>query len=286
MFYVAEERGLFARHGLNLKVERHAIGKMALQAVTDGSADLALVADTPFVLAILRGEQIATVGTVYESRRAMAVLARTDRGISRAEDLVGKKVGTIKGTTSEYFLDTLLVANKVARDKVKVVELTAEELGEALTSGKVDAVTVWTPELSRLQQALGDKVVTLNGADVFVMRYLIAVRADYIASHPEELRKLMLALEESKEFIRTQPQLAQAAISKAIASDPALFAQGFHGSDYLLSLDQTLLLSLGEQTRWAMARGMAATGPVPNYLDHIRLLPLDSAQPNAIRIIR
>lgn len=285
-FFVGAERGLFARHGLNLRMERHVMGKTALQSVTDGTADLALVADTPFMLAVVRGEPIATVGTAYESRRGMALLARADRGISRPDELAGKSVGTIAGTNCEFFLHTLLVANKVAIDQVKVVEMKADELGEALLSGRVDAVTLWTPELSRLQRDLGSKAVTLYGADLFVHRFLIAGRADYIAAHPEQLRRLLLALDESKDLIRAQPAMAQASIGTAIGAEPALLAYGFNGGDYVLSLDQSLLLTLGEQTRWAMGRGFVSQGPIPNYLEYVQLAPLAAAQPNAIRIIQ
>ena len=285
-FFVAQERSLFDKQGLSLQVESHRMGKTALQSVLDGKADLALVADVPFMLAAMRGEPIATVGAVYESRRGMAVLARADRGIARPEQLAGKSVGTIAGTNGEFFLDTMLLAHNVPRAQVKVVALNIGELGDALRSGKVDAITIWTPELSSLQRELGARAITLYGGDLFMLRFLIAGRSDFIAAHPEALRKLMAALGESNALIRTQPRQALAGIGRAVGTDPALLADSFNAGDYVLSLDQALLLTLGEETRWAMGRGIIAPGAVPNYLDHVRQSPLEAAQPNAVRIIR
>ncbi len=285
-FFLADAKGLFARHGVAPKLERRRLGKDALQAVLDGKADLALVADTPFMLAVLRGEQIATIGTVFQSRRAMALLARSERALRSGTDLAGKAVGVIPGTNAEFFLDAMLGAHGVDRSQVKVVELGPEQLAGALRSGRVDAIATRPPLLSQLQREFGVRAVTIYGGDLFVDRYLIAARNDTIAAHPDALRRLLAAVAEANALIREQPAMAQAAIGTALGADAALPAPDFNPGDYALALDQALLLALGEQTRWAMGRGIAAPGPVPNFLDHVRQRPLEAAQPSAVRIIR
>ena len=40
--------------------------------------------------------------------------------------------------------------------------------------------------------------------------------------------------------------------------------QLFDPQDYVISLDQALLLALEDQTRWAMKKGLTPNGPMPN----------------------
>ena len=285
-FFVAEHEHLYARHGVTPRFARHLIGKEALQSMLDGKADLALVGDIPFMLAVLRGERIATVGTVFQSRRSMALLARGASGVRSGADLAGKTIGTVAGTSAEYFLDALLAAHGIARGQVKVLELAPQELGAALRAGRVDAVTAWAPLLAQLQKEFAAQGVTVYGGDLFVSRFLIAGRADFIAANPEALRRLLAALDESNNLIRDHPVLAQELIAQAVGLDPARLGQAFNPGDYALGLDQSLLLALGEQTRWAMARGVITPAAVPNFLDHVRQRPLEAARPGAVRIIR
>ena len=47
----------------------------------------------------------------------------------------------------------------------------------------------------------------------------------------------------------------------------------------------SLLLSLEDQTRWAVRKGLIAAGAVPNYLDALDPRPLTAVAPGAVTII-
>jgi ABC-type nitrate/sulfonate/bicarbonate transport system substrate-binding protein len=283
--FVAEERALFARQAVRVDLQRFLLGKQALQAVIDGHADLALVADTPFMHAVLRGQQVAALATVFESRRTMALLARRDAGISGLATLKGKTVGTVTGTNAEFFLDTLFDVNDVARSEVEVEDLIPGQLVNALLEGKVDAVTVWHPDLARAELALGSRGLTLYGEDIFVYRFLLVGQKTYIAQHQDALRRVLAALKDSNDFINAEPAQARAMLSQAIGLPPAQLASTLTPSDYRLVLDQSLLIALSAQARWALANSGQKQAP-PDYLDFIRPEPLQAVMPDAERIIR
>lgn len=50
-------------------------------------------------------------------------------------------------------------------------------------------------------------------------------------------------------------------------------------------LDQSLLLALSAQTRWAMAKGLVKAGPAPSHLEFVRPEPLNAVAPDANRMI-
>ncbi len=283
---VAIDYQLPRQHGLAISSQKFLLGKDALDAVLLGKADFAMVADTPFMLAVMRGERIATVGTVFASRRTMALMARGDRAIDTPAALGGKRLGTIIGTNAQYFLDSLLQVHGLASSDATVVALKAEQIVSALRDGSVDAVTVWNPDLSRLQQELGTGVRTFYGEDIFVYRFLLVGKQDYLDRHPDQLKAVLRMIGEANRVIKDKPAAAAAIIGREIGLDPAEMARTFDANDFGLSLDQSLLLALSAQSRWAIAKGIVPTTQVPNFLDYLRIAPLEAVAPDAVKIIR
>lgn len=284
--YLAQDRQLDHAHGLTVTLQPFLLGKQALQAVLDEKADLALVADTPFALAVLRGEPVATLATVFESRKTMAVYARRDRGIESAASLGGKTVGTVAGTNAAYFLDTLLDVHGTSRDAVTIVSLKPEQLVSALVAGQVDAVTAWNPDLARLEQHFGQRGVTIYGEDFFVYRFLLVGRKSFIDRHPAQVARILSVLVTSNRMIKADPARTRSLLSKHLGMAPALLTRSFDPGDFTLTLDQRLLLALGDQSRWALGKQIVAPQPFPDFLDFVRTGPLTTLAPNANKIIR
>lgn len=284
--FVARDKGYFSRQRLTLTVQSFTLGKQALQAVLDDKADLALVADVPFMFARADGQPIAVVATVFASRYTMALLGRRDRGISAPGDIAGKTLGTVKGTNAEYFLDKLLAIHAIPEAAIKIVELQPAQFEEALRSGRVDALTAWNPLLHRMQAEHGANATVLMESDMFVYRFVLVGKKQFLDAHPERVGRALAALADAVATIQEKPVETQALIARAIGLQAQQLASSFSASDFALSLDQSLLISLDEQTRWAMKRGLIPPGEVPNYLDAIDVRPLSLTQPAAIKLIR
>jgi ABC-type nitrate/sulfonate/bicarbonate transport system substrate-binding protein len=284
--YVAQERRVFPERGLDVTLRPFLLGKQALQAVLDGQADIALVADTPFMLAVLRGEPIAALGTVFESRQTMAIFARKDSGIVGAAALGNTKVATVTGTNAEYFLDTMLDVHGVGRDGVSILAVKPDQLVGVLKAGQVDAVTVWHPDLARLEQELGTAGLTIYGEDFFVYRFLIVGKKTFIDTHPVELERLLASIEASNALIRADPGRARALLGQRLGMAPALLAKAFNPLDFTLTLDQSLLLALSNQARWAETKEIVPRAQIPDFLEFIREAPLTRFAPSANKIIR
>lgn len=284
--HVALAHGMFEHHGIAAATRTFKTGKQALDTVLSGQADLALVGDTPFVLAALRGEDISIVSTVYSSRKAMALVAWRNRGIVSGADLIGKTIGTVRGTNGQVFLDAMLLAHGLDRGHIKLVELNADSLANALRSGQVDAATLWQPDLARVQAELGPGAVTLFGDDVFVFRFVLVGRRQYIDSEQEAVRRVIAALADATEMIHEQPEATAAVIGRSVGLQGRALDGVFDVTDYRLTLDQSLLLALSAQTRWAYRHGLVRDGvSVPDYLSLLDTRALRAVRPDAIRVI-
>ncbi len=283
--FVGVDRDLFKPHGIELHTTSFRLGKQALEAVLAGQADLALVADTPFVLSALSGKKIAIVAQAYSSRSAMALLVRTDRGIYSVDDLRGKRIGTIKGTNAEYFLDTLLTAHRMTTADITLVSPSPDQLPVTMGNGALDAATLWFPDLGNVQGSLGPMVKTFQAKDVFVYRMLIVARAEYVERHVAELARVLAALDQATSYIHQHPDLARGVIARSIGIESHALMPAFEPGDFQIGMDQSLLLALSHQTRWAVSKGLAAPASAPDYSVLLQPAALRTVLPHAVRVV-
>ncbi|MCI0557227.1 MAG: ABC transporter substrate-binding protein, partial [Nitrososphaera sp.] len=80
-------------------------GKLALDALLNGSVDVATAAETPVILARAHSE-IRVLATLAESE--LSIVARKSKGITKPSDLKGKIIGAPEKTSAEYFLQRFL----------------------------------------------------------------------------------------------------------------------------------------------------------------------------------
>lgn len=283
---VAMEQGLFKTNGVEVVNQPFLLGKDALKSVLDGKANLAVVADTPFMFAALGGKDIAMIAGISQSRRALAIVTRNDRGISSIKDLQAKTVGVTKGTNLLYFLDAMLQVHGMASTSVNQLDLKVDDGIAAFKEGKADALVVFQPYLAQLEASMGDQIKVFYGEDVYAFRFLLVGKPTYIDSHQEEIQRILKALLAANQSIRADPLAARQAVGKAVKVGDAMMAKLFDPEDYILSLDQAMLLALDDQSRWAMQQGLVKTTAVPNYLSFMRHKALDAVMPGAVKIVR
>ena len=183
-------------------------------------------------------------------------------------------------------MDTVLIANGISKKDIQAVGLPPDELQNALENGDVDAITVWNPMLIRIQKKLGDRVVTFYGGDLYTQFYVVVAREEYIRKNPINVFKLLKALVKAEEFISRNPAEAQRIVAAASRTDIPLVEATWAANNFRLALDQSLILALEDESRWAIKNGLTKATKVPNYLDFIYFDGLKSVTPEAVRILR
>ena len=283
---IAQARGYFRLEGLEVTPRFHSTGKAALDEVLEGKADLATVAETPVMFAIMRGAEISIIATIQSSNKNNAIFARKEKGIRAPQDLKGKKIGVTSGTIGEFFMDAFLAVHGISRKGVTVVNLEPEKMPEALVNGDVDAVSAWSPVLSQAQANLGERGIIFHDEDIFTQTFNIAATQDYIRKNPARVKAVLLALIKAEQFAIHNPAAAQEIVADFQQMDRALFGEIWTGNTFSVTLDQSLLLALEDESRWAIKNGLIGKSEIPNYLDFIYLDGLASVKPKAVRILR
>lgn len=281
--FVAEARGYFADEGVTVRALPCAYGKVCLRMLLDGQAQLATVADLPIVLAAHAGERFAVVATINTNRNDTKIVTRRGSGIARAADLAGRTVGLHLGTTAQYALDSLLLLEGVAPDRVPLVDLQPGEGRTRLLAQTLDAVALFEPYAFEAAQALGAEAVVISTSRIYTQTWNIAVRTGPGAPTEFEIAAVLRALDRACAWIQAAPAEAQALLRQRTKVDAELVRASWPALDYKVTLDQSLLATFEAETRWALRRRLVQ-GAMPNYLEHIQAAPLRRVRPDRVTI--
>ena len=135
-------------------------GADVIAAIASGSIDIGYVGSSPLAAAASRQlpiETIALVGLISEAE-ALAV-----RGVTKPEDLAGKKIATPFVSTAHYSLLTALKQWNIDPKTVNILNLRPPEIAAAWARGDIDGAYVWDPVLSEIKKT---GTVLATSADV------------------------------------------------------------------------------------------------------------------------
>ena len=107
--YVAEARGFFKDEGLDLRLRDCASGRECFQWLADGKADVATAAELLVATAGAAHRDLAIIATISASSYQIKLVARRSAKIAEAPQIRGKRIGTVLGSSAQYFLDNWLV---------------------------------------------------------------------------------------------------------------------------------------------------------------------------------
>ena len=283
LVHVAAAKGFFAQEGLAVQVRSHTYGKAALQALLEHQADFATVAETLIMFNILKGETFLVIATIEASTLNNAVVGRRDAGITGAADLKGKRIGFTPGTTSDFFLDSLLTTQGLTRQAILPVPLKPEAMLPAILAGQVDAVCTWNYPMSQIKRQLGPNGTTIFDRDLYTEIFNLTAASAIVERHPDTVRAFLRALIRAERFVAEQPREAQAIVAVATGTDPALVREAWDAFNCQVRLDQTLLITLEDETRWAMRNRLTDRTAMPDYRAYIHPDSLRKVKPEAVR---
>jgi ABC-type nitrate/sulfonate/bicarbonate transport system substrate-binding protein len=282
---IADTEGFFREEGIDVTLQTHSFGKTALQSLLDGKADLATAADTPIMFATMKGAMLSILATIDTSTRDEAIVANKDRGIGAAADLKGLRIGVALHSSGDYFLDSYLILNALSRQDVTIVDMNPEKMAEALVQGQVDAVSISQPHVANLRRILGEQGLILYEDSINTKTFNIVSMRTLTRQRPEAIRRLLRALVKAENFIAVNHLETQRIIAEFTGMDGELLASIWNDFHYNLSLNQSLLVTLENQARWAIKNGLTDRDVLPDFLEVLSLDGLRSVKPDSVRVI-
>lgn len=283
LVHVAQAKGFFRDEGVVVIPRIVSFGKQALEQVLQGRADLATVAETPFVFAVHGGEKITLLASIFSSGKNHAIVAK---GVTSLVGLKGKRIGVTPGTTSEIYLDAFLVGNRLSPRDVVQVPLKPDQMLDALMTGEVTAVSAWNPTLKMVSRALGKEGTVFSDPHIYTEHFVLAGKPAFVEQNRRLVERVLRALVRAEQYARSHPEQARQLASGSLQIAPELLAELWSESRLEVQLTHSLISSLEEESRWAMKYRHTDGMKMPNYLDFIDHRPLRSVAPEAVSFNR
>lgn len=281
---LAHARGWFRAAGVDVNLEDRASGRNALAELVDGQGDFATAAETPIMFALLKSTPIKVIATLGVSFDNTTLVGRRDRGIESSLNLPGHRIGYAPGTNSQYFLDTFLEYRGHRPDSVERIPLKPDDMTQALVDGKVDVIATWSPLNHQALAALGGNGQELRIGAIYRWSWNLVARNEEIAKGPLAAPIIAALLRATAEITRDPVGCAQE-LSPLMGMPPDKLIQAWKQTTFDVTLDQSLLLNLEQQARWAMASGLTVEKEIPNFLGAISSQALRSLDPELVTLV-
>jgi ABC-type nitrate/sulfonate/bicarbonate transport system substrate-binding protein len=284
LVYIANEKGFFKRRGVNVVINAYEAGPPAVNALLAGAADVATAAEFVMVKQGFDNDNLRTFAQIANTN-PIELEARKDRGIENIADLQGKKIGLVRGSSSEFFLGGYLKRSSIPLSSVEIMDIGPLATEEALANGSVDAVVTWEPHVTRIKERLGKNVESwpLQGRDNYY--YLLITTDAFLRRSPATAEKMLRALIDAEEFAGKQPEEAQRIIEAKLKFRPGDVQLLLAKSTLKVRLDQGLLTLMEAEAQWMIGNNLTSKRQMPNYLDMVYLKGLETVKPEAVGII-
>jgi len=215
--YVAAQRGLFKKHGLDVEFERVKSGTEAIAFLTQGTIDVGGIAIvTSLWNAWNRGLDIRIMApgalepftnspTQLLLRKALAGTVKT------IADLKGKRVATAGGPGSggEYLVAKALERGKLTIRDVELINLANADMPAALERGSIDAALAGSPYADQSINS-GHAVVLATDLTPGLMTVAFVGSGKFLKERPQVAERFVLALTEAARLMQGGDYLAPA----------------------------------------------------------------------------
>lgn len=284
--WVAEYNGYFKEAGIDVSIKEFDSGKASFLAMLNNEGvDISTVAPTPIMFNSFKRNDFSIIATFVYSDNDVKVIARKDKGISTVTDLQGKRIGATSGTTGQFFVDNLLMMHAIPGAEVDVVDISPEELPEALKNDRVDAIVIWEPHAYNAQHLLQEKAIRIPSSEVYLETFNFVMMKDFAVNNPPIIRKFLRAMIKATQFINQHKEKSQEIVANRLNLDKEIIEALWNDYVFEISLEQVLVLTLEAEARWAINQKLTSGTEVPNYLDYIYMDTLKEISPQAVRII-
>ena len=230
-WWIAQEQGLFAKHGIEAQLIDFVQDTEVNAAFAAGEMDVANLATHTAIKLFANGVDLRVVLLEDASLEADAIIAGAD--IADVAALEGQTVAYEEGATSDLLLNYALQQNGLTLSDIQPAPMPAADAGSALIAGRVAAAVTYEPYIAAAQaQDPTVQVIYTGAADPGLISDVLAARAGFAAENPETMRALLLVWDEAVQYLVEHPDEGRAIIAAAVESDPAELVSAFDGVQF------------------------------------------------------
>ncbi|MEW9552052.1 ABC transporter substrate-binding protein [Nonomuraea sp. NPDC050783] len=270
--YLAQQKGLFAKAGLNVQLMQTEGGPAASQAVQAGTAQLALQSNSTALSLMAASDDLRALGVFESSDRYLKVVLR--KGIDKPQQI--KTMASIPGI-GLYSTYSYLRYNKIDPASVKILSSSAPEIPALLTRGSIDGYVLFDPWVTKGVEGGGHIAGQIGDFGVGFRQWLVAGRT-WLEKNEDLAGKVFQVIAQADEMVTADPKAAAEATEKEVKIPAAqtvkalpeinFKARGFTDEDY--TNDKKLVDFLLEQKLIKKAPDLQTVMLKGWYEQHVR----------------
>lgn len=262
--FVAQSRGLFRQHGLEVELKTFDTAQPLADELAAGRLDAAGYVALPILFSREGGPPPVRVLTAIVEDQAHPLsflLVKSDSGLASVSELAGKTVGILPTLAYRRWLDAVLTHHGVDAKSVAVTPLAPQLQLEALAGGGIEALFTGDPMATAgiargIARPLSAEVEVpaALGAPFFFGTF--AVSEQWAAARPRAVTALAAALDEAIALMEADDQVGRAALSAALREGDRAFVSKAPATKYLASgavTVEALEAALGREASQARA---------------------------------
>lgn len=234
--YLAKERGMFDKAGVNVQLMQVEGGPAAAEAVVAGTAQISANADSTALSLMANNANLRAMGVFQSSDRYLKVVLR--KGIDSPKQI--KTMGSIQGL-GLYATHAYLRHNGIDPNSIKIVNGSPPDLPGLLGRGSIDGYVLYEPWAANGVKAGGHLAGTIGDFGVSYVQWLLADEK-WLSGNNDTAGKIFKVVAQADQIVTQDPNAAAEATQKQVklpADQTAkvlpeinFAARGFTDADY------------------------------------------------------
>ena len=282
LIWVAKAKGYFAEQHLDIDFRLYESGHLAIRDLLAGKLDLATATEFAAVSHGLERSDFRII-SILDQAQDQQLVARRDRGITKLSDLRNKRIGVARNTSSEYYLNLLLILEKIQSEDIQVVNLLPLEQVKAITKGDVDALMIWEPFATMVKQEMGTNAVSWAGQSGQDEYWLLLSTAGIMEKKSRAIRRFLAALASAEDLIRNNEIEAIDIVSNQLNNRNLALLWKNHR--FGLGLHRPLILKMEAELEWVKSGATARQSDIPDLNNIVHFDALNSVKPTRIKML-
>ncbi len=285
LVYVAQAQNYFSANGIRVTIKDYGSGSAAVTGMLNGEVNIATA--TEFVVAqnALANQSLQAFASIDKFLQ-IYVIGNENQGITKISDLSGKKVGLTLKTASEFYLGRFLELNNINPDQINLVNVPPAQVEEALANGTVDAVVAWQPYVGEIENRMGNNSIIMWDAQSGQVAFDCAIsKSNWIANNPDLVRRCLKSLAQAEQYTINHASEAKVIVQNRLNLTAEYIGAVWGQYRFSLSLDQSLIVAMQDESRWLIQNNLTSNAAVPNFLNHIYVDGLKSEKPESVNVI-
>jgi NitT/TauT family transport system substrate-binding protein len=258
--FVAQEKGLFKKNGLEVELEMFDTAQPLMDALCGGKLDVAGYTAFPISFsAQFRSKKELYYTTVLMEDDAHPIsmfVVRKDSPIKTVGDLRGRNIGILPTFAYKVWLELLLQKNGIGPDEVTIQQVAPAMTASALESKTVDAMFTNDPAVTTcVRKGIG----RILFSEAMVPKYMWSpfpfasfnMTREFVTKSPQVARQIVKSLDDAIDFINANQLDAKRMMAKFLPEAQKPFVEHYPDALFLKSSQFPLaeLLKIEESYR-------------------------------------